>query len=134
MKTVGSKHSKKEYLSLVKEVQKHDRLYFVDAKPIISDFEYDQLVKTIEKIEKGHPDWVVKDSPTRGVKSDAKGGFSQVVHTHRMLSLANTYSEEELSDFVKRMEKYLERPDAFFNVELKMDVQLNLAPQPYHKS
>ena len=115
--------TKSEYESLVKEALRHDNLYFVKATSEISDYEYDQLIKQIEKVELLHPDWVLLDSPTRRVTGDSppKSKFSQVTHKHPMLSLSNTYSEEELSDFIKRMHKYLEVDKADFTVELKID-------------
>ncbi len=111
----------KEYRKLVEEAKMHDRLYFEEASPVISDYAYDQLIKRIEAVERAHPEWVATDSPTRGVHTDTKSGFMQVEHKHRMYSLANTYSTEELTDFVKRMEKFLEGGETEYNVELKMD-------------
>jgi DNA ligase (NAD+) len=111
----------KEYRNLVEEAKMHDRLYFQEANPIISDYAYDQLIKHIEAVEKLHPEWVAADSPTCGVHTDVKNGFEVVVHKHRMYSLANTYSQEELMDFVKRMEKFLDGAKTEYNVELKMD-------------
>ena len=108
------KAEKREYRNLISAIEKHDQLYFVDAKPKISDYEYDQLVKKAEKLERLHPEWVSGRSPTQNIKSDKKSGFVQVVHAHPMLSLANTYSEEELHDFIKRMDKFLERKKADF--------------------
>lgn len=103
------------------EVNRHNELYFVQAKPEISDYEFDQLVKKIEAIEQEHPDWTDPNSPTQRTGSDILKGFKQVEHSYPMLSLTNTYSEEELLDFVKRMEKLLESKHPSFNVELKMD-------------
>lgn len=113
--------TKREYQSLIKEAKKHDKLYYVQAAPVISDYEYDRLIKQIEAIEQDHPEWITKDSPTQYVPTDKKSGFAQVEHSHPMLSLTNTYSESELSDFIKRMQKHLERTEVHFNVELKMD-------------
>lgn len=113
--------TKDEYRRLVEEAKRHDALYYLEAKPIISDYEYDQLIKSIESIEKEHPDWIVSDSPTQKVSSDIQSGFRQVEHTRPMLSLMNTYSEEELSDFVRRMEKILGETQFAFTTELKID-------------
>lgn len=114
-------YSQKEYERLIAEIRKHDELYYVANQPVISDYEYDQLLKRVEEIERAHPEWVSKDSPTQRVSSDIREGFKQVAHGEPMLSLANTYSEEELSDFVNRMYKLLETTEVFFNAELKMD-------------
>lgn len=114
-------YTQSDYKEILDEIQKHDRLYFVEHNPLISDYEYDQLVKLAESIEKMHPEWASKTTPTRRIQTDAKGGFKEVFHTEPMLSLANTYSEKELEDFIKRMHKLLERDDVVFSVELKMD-------------
>ncbi|NGX39411.1 MAG: DNA ligase [Chlamydiae bacterium] len=113
--------SKPQYLSLIKEIQKHDRAYYEHARPVISDYEYDQLLKDLEKMEKSHPQWVIPDSPTQRVSEMPSKGFKQVRHTIPMLSLANTYSREELSDFVKRVKKWTEKKEIDFCSELKMD-------------
>jgi DNA ligase (NAD+) len=113
--------SKEEYRKLIAEILKHDLLYYVEAKPIISDYEYDQLVKKLEQMEAAHPEWVSRSSPTQRVIGGISKGFRQVEHTVPMLSLANTYSREELEDFVKRVQKLLGRRHVSFCAELKMD-------------
>lgn len=113
--------SQKEYEKLIAEIRKHDELYFAKNEPLITDYEYDQLVKKAEAIEKAHPEWVSGDSPTQRVGADVREGFRQVPHVEAMLSLANTYSEGELEDFVHRMHKLLETTEVHFNVEVKMD-------------
>ncbi len=115
--------TKSQYKKLIKEALYHDQLYFIKAKPEISDFEYDQLIKSIEAIEKEHPDWLDKESPSQRVTGDfaIKSKFKQVEHTHPMLSLSNTYTEDELEDFLKRMHKHLEKSETDFTIELKID-------------
>ena len=113
--------SKKEYKEIIQEIRKHDRAYYVDAKPIISDYDYDRLIKELEAIEKEHPDWVDPTSPTQRVGEMPSKGFKQVAHTVPMLSLANTYSMEELSDFFARIQKLTGKTDTVFCSELKMD-------------
>ncbi len=113
--------TKREYYDLIDEVQKHDIYYFVHAKPVITDYQYDQLVKKIEAIEKQHPDWISPSSPTQRVGEALTKGFKQVEHTVPMLSLANTYSKEELEDFIKRVQKLLGHSRVHFFAELKMD-------------
>jgi DNA ligase (NAD+) len=112
---------KEKYFELIEEIRKHDRAYFVEAHPIISDYDFDQLVKQLEAIESKHPDWITPTSPTQRVGEMATGGFRQVQHSVPMLSLANTYSKEELEDFVKRIHKWTGRDDVEFCAELKMD-------------
>ncbi len=114
-------HSKEGYQELIAEILKHDRLYYLEARPIISDYEYDQLVKKLETIEKQHPEWVTPSSPTQRVNEGVSKGFKQVEHAIPMLSLANTYSREELEDFVKRVHKLLGHSRVTFCAELKMD-------------
>lgn len=113
--------TKDEYKKLLREIKKHNKLYYQESKPIISDYEYDLLVKEAEKIESLHPEWVDKSSPTKTIATDALGHFSLATHTFPMMSLSNTYSEEELMAFIHRMEKMTETFGIEFNVELKMD-------------
>jgi len=82
--------NKQDYQKLVREIKKHDRLYYDKTAPTISDYEYDLLVKQLEKIEHEHPEWVDGASPTQQVGVErATKGFKQVAHTKPMLSLAN---------------------------------------------
>jgi DNA ligase (NAD+) len=106
---------------LIDEVRKHDIHYFVHAKPIISDYEYDQLIKKIEAIEKQHPEWTSPSSPTQRIAPALTKGFKQVEHLVPMLSLANTYSRQELEDFIQRVQKLLGHSRVHFCAELKMD-------------
>lgn len=116
-----SKITRGEYRDLIEEIRKHDVYYFVHAKPVITDYEYDQLVKKIEEVERLHPDWTSPSSPTQRITSALTRGFKQVEHTVPMLSLANTYSREELEDFIKRIQKLLGHSRIHFCAELKMD-------------
>jgi DNA ligase (NAD+) len=120
---LSAKHSitKDDYIKLIEKIRKHDHLYYSKAQPEISDYEYDHLLKELEEIEAHHPDWVLPTSPTRRVGESLTKGFKQVDHTVPMLSLANTYSKEELEDFVKRVKKWLEHSSVHFCTELKMD-------------
>lgn len=110
-----------DYLKLVEELIMHDRLYYDEAKPIISDYEYDQLTKALIAYEKEHPDKVAPNSPSRRIGESATEGFKQKTHLFPMMSLNNTYSEEEIGDFIKRVHKLLEKKEVAFCSELKMD-------------
>jgi DNA ligase (NAD+) len=110
-----------DYEKLLQEIRRHDRLYYVENRPEISDYAYDQLYKRLEKIEEDHPDWVTPTSPTQRVGAALHGGFKQKKHTVPMMSLANTYSLEEVDDFLARVNKLLEGRKAHFCAELKMD-------------
>ncbi len=104
------------------EIRKHEYQYYVAAEPIISDFEYDQLLKELEKLESEFPDLITPDSPTQRVGSDLTKEFKSVTHPVPMLSLSNTYNEKELLDFDRRVRESLsENAKIKYTAELKMD-------------
>lgn len=108
------------YLKLVEELIEHDQRYYDEAKPLISDYEYDQKMRKLLEIEKEHPDWVAPDSPSRRIAEAPTKGFQQKKHLVPMYSLDNTYSKEELAAFVKRVEKGLGEK-ASYCCDLKID-------------
>lgn len=110
-----------EYKKLVEELIEHDRHYYDETKPVISDYEYDQLMFFLKEYEKEHPEDVMPNSPGQRVAEGPTKGFEQKAHRVPMMSLANTYSEEEVSDFLKRVDKILEKKETHFCCELKMD-------------
>lgn len=114
-------HTQKEYEKLCEEVWDHSRRYYVEHQPIISDEEFDKLYRLLEEIEEEHPDWILATSPTQRVNESITQGFKSVIHKSPMLSLANTYSKEEIADFIKRMHKLVEHQSLAFSCELKMD-------------
>src|SRR4029450_13579476 len=87
--------------------RKHDRLYYEEAAPIISDREYDRLYKELVDLETQFPDLVTLDSPTQRVGGKPLKAFEQVPHVISMLSLDNTYSEEEVKNFYARLQRLL---------------------------
>lgn len=109
------------YEELCREIWEHNRRYYVDHQPIISDQEFDLLLKKLEEIEKMHPEWVDAHSPTQRVGEMLSGGFKAVPHERPMLSLANSYSKEEIVDFIKRIQKLSGETHPTFCCELKMD-------------
>lgn len=113
--------SLQEYRHLCHEVWRHNKLYFLDHAPEISDEAFDALVKRIEEIEKLHPDWIVPSSPTQRVGETVGTGFLSIPHTTPMLSLGNTYSKEEVDEFIQRLQRWLPEETLDFSVELKMD-------------
>jgi len=113
--------NKKEYLLLVEEMKLHDVHYYDENKPLISDYEYDQKMNILRDYEKAHPEDIDPDSPAQRVAENPTEGFVQKSHIVPMMSLANTYSEEEVHDFLKRVEKILEKKGVDFFCELKMD-------------
>ena len=103
------------------EIQAHNRRYYVDNAPVISDFEFDLLMQELEGLEKRFPQTVTMDSPTQRVGSDITREFVQVAHKYPMMSLSNTYSEEELRDFDLRVRKGLGDEEVTYVCELKFD-------------
>lgn len=110
-----------DYVKLCDELWEHNKRYYVDNAPTISDYDYDQHLKRLEEIEKDHSEWVSSTSPTQRVGEVTTGGFQQVDHRSPMLSLVNTYSKEELVDFINRIKRSLGNDNLCFAVELKMD-------------
>ena len=113
--------NQQEYIQLVEELIEHDKRYYDEAKPTISDYDYDHLMKALIAYEKEHPDQVLPNSPSGRISEGPTEGFKQRAHLAPMMSLNNTYSEEELDDFVKRVHKLLEKKEVDFCSELKMD-------------
>jgi DNA ligase (NAD+) len=110
-----------EYLALVDDLTEHDRRYYVDANPSISDVEYDRLSQRLRAIEAEHPDWIVEWSPTRRIGHAPVSDFPKVHRPVAMLSLDNTYDEDELRAFFDRVVKGLDGDVPVFSVEPKID-------------
>ncbi len=83
----------------------HEHRYYILNDPLISDYEYDQLYKKLEYLEEKHPEWITKDSPTQRVSNDLTQEFTSVTHLRPMLSLANSYDENDLIEFDKQVKK-----------------------------
>lgn len=111
----------KRIAQLVREINKHNYLYYVKANPEISDQQYDKMNRELLDLEAKHPNLVLPDSPTRRVGDEIDGGFETVKHTRKMLSLDNTYDEKELKDFDNRIQKALDGARYQYSVELKID-------------
>lgn len=110
-----------EYLALVDDLTEHDRRYYVEAAPTISDVEYDRLLVRLRRAEADHPDWVVPWSPTQRVAPTPASSFPKVVRDVPMLSLDNTYDEDELRAFHDRVQKGLDGEPVGYVVEPKID-------------
>src|SRR5437879_1807213 len=110
-----------EIAKLRQEISQHDRLYYVEATPTISDLEYDRLMQRLQELERQHPELVTPDSPTQRVGGEPLEGFEQVRHAVSMLSIDNTYSPEELREFDKRVRKILGKEPFEYVVEQKID-------------
>ena len=109
------------YARLLQEVRRHDHLYYVQAQPEISDTAYDRLYRELLDLETTHPKLADENSPTRKVGGAPLDSFRTVAHAVRMQSLNNTYSEQELSDFLDRVEKNLHGQESEFVIEPKID-------------
>jgi DNA ligase (NAD+) len=116
-----SKDIKTEIERLREEIRRHDHLYYVLAKPEISDREYDRLYDQLKKLEADHPDLVTPDSPTQRVGGKPLEGFAQVRHAVAMLSIDNTYSEGEVREFDERVRKGLGGDKPTYAVDPKID-------------
>ena len=114
-------HNQKEYKELAEELAEHDKRYYDEAKPAISDYEYDQKMAALIQYEKAHPEQMLAHSPSLRISEAPTEGFKQREHLVPMMSLNNTYSEEEVGDFIERVHKLVEKKEVPFCCELKMD-------------
>ena len=105
---------------LRQELEKHNYLYYLLSQPVISDYDYDMMLRELEKLEREHPEFADPNSPTQRVGSDINVEFTQVAHKYPMLSLSNVYNETELYDFDERVRKDLAN-DYRYVCELKYD-------------
>ncbi len=108
-------------LQLRKELHEHNYKYYVLNQPEISDQEFDFMMKELQELEARHKDMFDPNSPTQRVGSDLNQEFTQVTHKYPMLSLANTYSQEEVADFYNSVKKGLNGEDFEICCEMKYD-------------
>ncbi len=106
---------------LTDELNHHNYLYYQKSEPEISDYEFDQKLKELEKLEESHPELKLAHSPTSRVGGEVTKEFETVQHQYRMLSLGNTYSKEELVDFDGRVQRGLGTDEYEYICELKFD-------------
>jgi DNA ligase (NAD+) len=106
--------------SLREQINEHNHLYYILSAPVISDYDFDLLLKELEALEKQYPEFDDSLSPTKRVGGDITKGFTQSVHRYPMLSLSNTYSFEEIEDFDRRVRKVI-GDDVTYVCELKYD-------------
>lgn len=111
---------KEQIEALRKELEQHNYKYYVLSAPVISDQEFDAKMRTLQELEAAHPEYYDVNSPTQRVGSDLTKDFVQVTHRYPMLSLGNTYSEEEVRDFYERIARSLNEPFEIV-AELKYD-------------
>ncbi|PYJ54682.1 MAG: DNA ligase (NAD(+)) LigA [Verrucomicrobia bacterium] len=115
------KEAERKIRQLREEIRKHDRLYYEEAAPIISDHKYDRLYKELADLETQFPDLLTPDSPTLRVGGRPLQAFEQVSHLIPMLSLDNTYSEAEVKNFYARMQRLLPDEKIPVVIEPKVD-------------
>ena len=102
-------------------LERHNRLYYVEARPEIADAEYDRLFRELETLEQEHPELDDPNSPTRRVGGAPLEGFNQVNHPVPMLSIDDVFTEEEVLDFYRRLQKNLGRKSITVTIEPKID-------------
>lgn len=114
-------NAKQRIDELRRELNQHNYNYYVMNAPVISDRDFDMLMKELEALEREHPELDDPYSPTHRVGSDLSKGFTQVVHERPMLSLGNTYSVEEVEEFVSRCRDLLPGEEVTIVGEMKFD-------------
>jgi DNA ligase (NAD+) len=117
----SGKDLEKKIESLREKIRHHEYLYYVVDNPEISDADFDKLMQQLKGLEAEHPELVTADSPTQRVGGKPREGFVKVPHSSPMLSLDNTYSEEELRDWERRVHELSGRKDVDYVCELKLD-------------
>lgn len=118
---MDKQEAKNEIERLSREIDRHNELYYQQSTSEISDYEFDQLLNRLIALEEEFPEYKAPDSPTQRVGGTITKSFDTVTHRYPMLSLSNTYSEEELREFDKRVEKLLEGEAYEYLCELKFD-------------
>ena len=107
--------------ALRKELHEHNKRYYMQDAPIISDYLFDEKLATLKRLEDAHPDFFDPNSPTQRVGGAVTKNFNTVVHEHRMYSLDNSYNKQDLLDWEARMCKILGVTTLEYTCELKYD-------------
>lgn len=102
-------------------IRYHDYKYYVQASPVISDYQYDKLFHALKELEEAHPDLITPDSPTQRISPAFTGEFKKVKHYAEMTSLDNTYSPEDLREWDRRVRELLKQEEVEYIVEPKFD-------------
>ena len=124
---LSSAEAAAELEALAAEIAAHDRAYYQDSAPGVSDAEYDALRRRNEAIEARFPDLIREDSPSRRVGAPATGGFAKVVHARPMLSLANAFNDQDLVEFVEGVRRFLKelRDDPGIPLEMMAEPKID---------
>ncbi|HEV7919360.1 MAG TPA: NAD-dependent DNA ligase LigA [Thermoanaerobaculia bacterium] len=112
---------KKEIEKLRAQLDRHNHLYYIEAKPEISDFDFDQLLRRLQELEAAHPELFDPNSPSQRVGGAPITDFPTVIHDPPMLSIENAYTAEELRDWHGRVLRGLGKEDVEYEAELKID-------------
>jgi len=120
-KSLSLKQASQKIKKLREEIKHHEKKYYIDNDPQISDYEFDLLVKKLEELEKQFPKLITPESPTQRVGEQPLEGFVSIQHRTPMLSLDNCYSVEELREFEGRIQKLLPSKKIEYVTELKID-------------
>ena len=107
--------------ALRKELREHNYRYYVLSEPVISDYEFDMKLKALQELEAAHPEYFDPSSPSQRVGGSITKNFETIVHDHRMYSLDNSYSREEVQDWEKRIHRILGDAPVSYTCELKYD-------------
>ena len=116
-----NKDVQKHLEALREKIRQHEYLYYAIDQPEISDTEFDKLMRQLKDLEAAYPELITADSPTQRVGGKPREGFVKVPHSSPMLSLDNTYNEEELRDWERRVQELSGRTDVDYICELKLD-------------
>ena len=117
----AAKEAEKKIEALREKIRHHERLYYVLDQPEVSDQDFDRLMQQLQKLEAEHPELITPDSPTQRVGGKPREGFVKVRHSSPMLSLDNTYSEDELRGWERRVHELSGRREIDYVCELKLD-------------
>src|SRR2546423_4837137 len=117
----ATKDTAKKIDALSEKIRHHEYLYYVLNNPEISDLDFDKLMQELQRLEADDPKLITPDSPTQRVGGKPREGFVKVRHSSPMLSLDNTYSEEELRSWERRVHELSGRKDVDYVCELKLD-------------
>ena len=115
------RNEKERIVELRQQLHQHNIHYYVENQPVISDQDFDYMMHELESLEKVHPEMYDPYSPTQRVGSDLMGGFQSVAHRYPMLSLANTYNQQEVADWYDSVKRGLEGEDFEVCCEMKYD-------------
>jgi len=120
-KPLSLKQAAQKIQKLRTSIKHHEKKYYVDNDPQISDYEFDMLVKELEKLEKQFPELITPESPTQRVGEQPITGFASIEHRTPMLSMNNCYSIEELREFEERIKRIIPGEKIEYVAELKID-------------